>query len=82
MNDKLDKETWLAWQDHPATKALHLYLHKQVERLQREWVEGRFTDQSQFATAIENAKAIGVCQASLDIAGLEYDEIIGELDDE
>ena len=39
---------------------------------------GEFTDQSQFGTAISNAKAIGACQAFEDVLGVDLEQLVGE----
>ena len=70
------------WQDHPATKALHDLLLERRNDLKEQWASGAFTDQSQFGTAILNAKAIGNCEAVELILNLEYEQLLGESDGE
>jgi hypothetical protein len=60
-----------------------MYLGKKIETRKDQWVSGVFTDQSQFGTAILNAKAIGYCEACEDIITLDYTDVKGdELDGE
>jgi len=49
-----------------------------VELRKAQWAAGAYTDQSQFGTAILNAKAIGFCEACEDIIALEYLDIKGD----
>lgn len=49
--------------------------------LQEQWASGKFTDQSQFGTAILNAKAIGNCETLDWFLDLDYEALLGEIDD-
>lgn len=70
-----------AWADHPITKALKAVLRKRVEDLKGQWATGNFTDQSQFATAIMNAKAIGIVNALEYIVNMDYEQFEGEVNE-
>lgn len=63
------------WLEHPATLALKEYLRSEIELRKEEWMAGAYTDQSQFGTAIMNAKAIGFCEAATKILELTFDEL-------
>lgn len=63
------------------TQALTKYLERQVAELKEEWASGAFTDQSQFGTAIKNAKAIGCCEMCDRVIGFSYDDVLGEKED-
>lgn len=73
------EEEFLAWLDHPATKALYQVLQARKADLQRRWAEGEFADQSQFGTAILNAKAIGMVQAGDEILNMDYEKLMTEI---
>lgn len=68
--------------EHPATLALHRLLKAWQESKKEEWMAGLFTDQSQYGTAILNAKAIGFCEAAQTILELDFEQVIGEISHE
>ena len=74
------EQEWKEWREHPCTKALHKILRAWQSELKDQWASGAFTDQSQFATAISNAKAIGNCEAIDRVIGIEYEQLEGELE--
>ena len=57
-------------------------LSSRVESLKEQWANGVFTDQSQFATAIKNAKAIGNCELCDWVVALDFEQLESELKDE
>ena len=67
--------------EHPVTQALRQVLRKQVDDLKEQWAAGAFTDQSQYATAILNAKAIGRCETAEFVAGLDFEQLKEEASD-
>ena len=80
--DRLPREEeFKEWLEHPATKALHRILRGWQSDLKEQWASGAFTDQSQFGTAISNAKAIGNCEVIERTLGLDYEQMLGESDD-
>lgn len=77
----LNEQEWEDWLLHPATKALNAWLFSQIEERKTAWAGGTFTDQSQYATAILNAKAIGNCEAFTLVAELNFSQLLGDLND-
>lgn len=77
----LSEEDFLTWADHPVTKALRKILRAQTDLAKERWATGAFLDQSQFATAVENARAIGGCEAAEFVIKLDYETIISELEE-
>lgn len=77
----LSLEEWADWQQHPVTKVLHQVLRGRIREFENRWRSGEFTDQSQFGTAILNAKAIGNCEALERVLGLELEDMLGESED-
>lgn len=77
----LSEADWEEWMQHPGTKALNEWLDEEREDLKEQWASGLFTDQSQYATAILNAKAIGKLEAFELIAELNYSQLMGDLTD-
>ena len=71
----LEKDDFLSWLQHPATQALHRLLQQEVLDLKEQWVSGAFTDQSQYGTAILNAKAIGRCEQCERVLTLEFEDM-------
>jgi len=67
------------WLQHPVTLAIKEYLKREIEAKKEEWASGVFTDQSQYSTAILNAKAIGVCEALTRVGELEFSQL-GDMD--
>ena len=53
-------------------------LRGKIEFKKEQWAAGLFTDQSQFATAIMNAKAVGSCEAWDEFLAIEYEDLLGE----
>lgn len=70
------------WRDHPVTGAFLNTLRRWREDQKEIWASGAFTDQSQFGTAIANAKAIGNCEALERIFGFEYVQLESEQDND
>ena len=75
-------QEWADWLQHPATLCLHRLCRAWQLQLKEQWASGAFTDQSQFGTAISNAKAIGNCEALDRVVEISYEQLLGELDDE
>lgn len=75
------QEEWEAWLEHPATQALRAAFKAQQDDRKDMWMSGLFTDQSQYGTAILNAKAIGFCEAAQIIIDLDYQQVIQEIED-
>jgi hypothetical protein len=78
----LDKELpteaeFLAWESHPVTMLFRDRLEARLNDLKTLWASGAFTDQSQFGTAILNAKAIGRCEEITEMLDLTYEDIEG-----
>lgn len=79
---QIPQELMEDWLSHPVTEALlRVVLPKRLEVLRDKWEKGEFTDQSQYATAIANASAIGQCLAIRWMTELDYDTFKGELND-
>ena len=82
-NSRMPSESeFLEWQSHPVTIRLFERLRADKESLKERWASGAYTDQSQFGTAIMNAKAIGNCEAIDSITTLEYEQLLGESDEQ
>jgi len=64
------------------TKVVRLMLQQRVAFLKEQWASGHFTDQSQFGTAIQNAKAIGNCEMCDEILTLDFQQLEGVMSDE
>jgi hypothetical protein len=78
---QLNSEEFESWLLHPGTKALKFVLDAWVAEAKERWASGAFTDQSQYVTAIANAKAIGNCEVCERIKTLDFEAIEQELDD-
>ena len=79
QQDRLPTESeWTEWLQHPATRRMHSHLRRLQHDLKEQWASGAFTDQSQFGTAIQNAKAIGQLECAERVLSLEYLDLIGE----
>lgn len=76
------EQEYLEWRQHPVTKAVFRLLWLREQGLKEQWASGAFTDQSQFGTAILNAKAIGNCEACASVRELDYVQLKGELEDD
>lgn len=74
----IDQEQFLEWKRHPVTEAFMAWAQREIEALKTRWSEGAFTDQSQFATAIMNAKAIGQCEFVAKVRDLDFLELEGD----
>lgn len=70
------------WRQHPVTQELLRILGKWQEELCKQWMYGRFTDQSQYATAILNAKAVGSCEAYDKVKNFNYEQVLTETADD
>lgn len=60
--EPVTKEEYVAWLDHPLTKALRLHIQADVEDLKDQWVNGDFTHESVEGTNQRNAQALGRAQ--------------------
>ena len=78
MSVNLQEEEFKAWLEHPVTKLVKQLLRGKIEFKKEQWAAGLFTDQSQFATAIMNAKAVGSCEAWDEFLAIEYEDLLGE----
>jgi hypothetical protein len=81
MSDKqkLDQQ-FKEWIQHPMTQHLRAWLRQGLEDEKDSWAAGAYTDQSQWATAIKNAEAIGRCGLAKTILELEPSQL--EVNDE
>lgn len=83
MKSTITEDMWADWLGHPVTEALlRQVLPARLEELRNKWEAGDFTDQSQFATAISNAAAIGQCKAIRWVMELNHETLQGELEDD
>ena len=71
VDDRLFQE----WLDHPVTKRLSKLLNVWREEAKEQWAAGAFTDQSHFATAILNAKAVGKCEMISRIQDISFNDV-------
>lgn len=77
----VSEEEFLGWLEHPITKALRQMMRNRINLEKERWASGAFTDQSQFGTAILNAKAIGGCEVCELVAGLDYETLVTGLEE-
>lgn len=77
----LKQEEFQEWKLHPVTQALEQALKNWKKTFQERWAAGEFTDQSQYGTAILNAKAIGNCELIERVLNLDMEQLEGELED-
>lgn len=81
----LSDETFRDWLDHPATKALKVWLAKRREDEKERWADGDYVTPDPVATAIRQAAAIGQCKLCAELLALEYEQIVdieGEIREE
>ena len=65
----------------PATKALRLWAQAQRERLKEEWANGTYTHTDNAASWAANHGATGAASAYKDFLELDFEVIIGVLED-
>lgn len=70
------------WRSHPVTLAVMSILEKKREELRRQWESGSFTDYEAGAMALVNVANIGACKGYAYVQELEYEQFIGEYDEE
>ena len=76
----LTEEQVQDWLLNPVTQTLHQVLRGWVEGRKEIWASGGYTDQSDFATTIMNAKAIGCCEVCESILDLDCEVINQEVE--
>ena len=76
----LTEEQVQDWLLNPVTQDLHRVLRAWVQERKEQWASGAYTDQSEFATTIMNAKAIGCCEVCESILSLDHESINQELE--
>lgn len=69
------------WKLHPITEALMKYSAAKKQRLMERWADGEFSDGFDVGMAVKNAGATGACSIYKDLLELDFEELIGELDD-
>lgn len=77
----ISEEEFLAWKQHPVTKALISILEAKRDTLRRQWEGGSFTDYSLETTALVNVGNLGTCRGYAFVAEFTYDDYLTELDD-
>lgn len=77
-----EEQEFLAWKSHPVTLRLLQLLRKWQEGLKDDWATGQFTEETEFKTAVTQAKALGNLQTCKRIEDLDYDELQQELSDD
>ena len=73
-------EEFNAWMDNPQTKQFFSILSGWREELKEQWALGAYTNQEHFATAIQNAEAIGSCNTCRDILSMTFEGFLQELE--
>lgn len=73
------EEEWNAWWQEPSGDALRAMLRLAIAAEKDRWAGGEFLDVSQFATAINGARAIGTCDMASRILEIDFQQVIGEL---
>lgn len=83
MSDRaLTEEEFLAWRDHPATRAIIHILGKKRDTLRRMWEGGSFGSYSLEETALVNVGNLGTCRGYAFVEELTYEQYISEISDE
>lgn len=77
-----EEQEFLAWKSHPVTSKLLQVLRKWQEGLKDDWAEGHLIEDTEFKTAITQAKALGNLQACKRIEELDYETLQTELSDD
>ena len=69
------------WKSHPVTLAVMEILAKKREQMRQDWEGGAFTDYESHAMALINVGNIGTCKGYAFVQDLEYEQYVGEIDD-
>ena len=71
------KELWDSWKLNPVTQQLLRYLNSEIQAKTFQWRQGQFDHMTQFATSIQNARAIGNCEMAQIVIDLELEQLQG-----
>lgn len=77
----INENEFKEWLEHPVTKAVKVHLANRRKRMMEDWAE---CTPQQFANqefTLDNAANIGLCRGYKNVIDLEFDEIIGDLDE-
>lgn len=80
QNPKITEQEWAEWKLHPVTMQYHKCLEQFLENLKQQWVSGNFTSSSTDETVQLNASNIGKAQMLIDILGLDFETLSGEIE--
>lgn len=72
----IEEEDFKGWLMHPVTQAVRVHLARKRAALRDQWEGGSFTHQDYIAAAMQNANAIGKCEAYAEIQELDYDALL------
>ena len=72
----IEEEEFKGWLQHPVTKALRTMMAQRRAKLRAQWEGGSLTHQDYIAAAMNNANAIGKCEAYAEVQELEYEDFI------
>ena len=76
------EEEFKEWLLHPVTRAMREVLERRRESNRCAWEGGSYSDWDSHTHAIINAGAIGECKGMAFVQELDYETLIGELDEE
>lgn len=82
MSRALTEEEFKEWKSHPGTQAVMEILSAKREALRQAWEGGSFTDYESATTALVNVGNIGTCKGYAFIMDLDYEQYLGERDDD
>mgnify|MGYP003653856186 CR=1 FL=1 len=69
------------WLVHPVTQQVMQMLQAKRETLRQQWEGGSFTDYAKDTTALVNVGNLGTCKGFAFVTDLDYETLIGEIDD-
>lgn len=79
-NPEVTEQEWADWRLHPVTKQYHRRLEQFLESLKQQWVSGNFTSTTVDETAQLNASNIGKAQMLIDILGMDFETLTGDME--
>lgn len=82
MSRAITEEEFIAWQQHPVTKAVLEVLAAKREALRQNWEGGSFTDYTRDATVLVNVGNLGTCKGYAFVMDFTYEDYLTEINDD
>lgn len=82
MSQAISQDQFHTWLDNPVTQAVRNLFSQDREEVKEQWAQGAFLRETEFQTAVEQARIFGRLEALHQFLSLEHTQLGSEQDDD